>query len=482
MRLKKLYIEKHNILQDFNLYFEDSVSVFVGLNGSGKSTVLEVLARIFRNTHLSFSTNKNIEFDFNFSITYEINIETQETLNKKNTVVVTIDGKSAMQGKLTIDVNDKYFEHLTHSENRNMLLPDNVIIYYAGWFEAMQRLCLKHEELYKHELKESAKTSEGIFNPEDLPMLYIQNYHFSILLACLLGQRFNENIDNLLTELKIDRDAHFMLEISIRKGNAPGKNPSDFWGLKGLLFQTLSLLRSNSQYYQEFKKNDTEISFSLNLDEWFEISSFNKSASTLFYNLHMLDSYNMLADINIFFQKDNAQIRHKEISEGERQLITIKAIKELLIQNNTLLLFDEPDVYLHPSWQGTFVSELKKENEKVNAHYVISSHSPFLLTNYKGKGVYLMEKGESDFAVSFYGRTVEEILLRMGGVVYLSSEKIEKEIKLLFRLISQAKTLKEIERVEEKYENLVEEIGQGEDDMRLHIASSEIEFKKSEMQ
>ena len=51
MQLKKLYIKDYKILKDFTFKFpydfQKYISVLIGVNGSGKSTVLEAFAEIF---------------------------------------------------------------------------------------------------------------------------------------------------------------------------------------------------------------------------------------------------------------------------------------------------------------------------------------------------------------------------------------------------------------------------------------------------
>ena len=52
MRLIRLYIKESGILKDFTLDFpqkiDNNISVFIGENGSGKTTVLESISKIGR--------------------------------------------------------------------------------------------------------------------------------------------------------------------------------------------------------------------------------------------------------------------------------------------------------------------------------------------------------------------------------------------------------------------------------------------------
>ena len=63
MRLKSLYIKDYKILQDFHINFTSNLSVLIGENGSGKSSIIECLAYIFGHLHKFFVLNdKTAEF------------------------------------------------------------------------------------------------------------------------------------------------------------------------------------------------------------------------------------------------------------------------------------------------------------------------------------------------------------------------------------------------------------------------------------
>ncbi|NES24282.1 MAG: ATP-binding protein [Symploca sp. SIO3E6] len=44
--LKRIYIDNFRCLVNFEIKFEDNVSLFLGANGSGKTTVFEVLRKL----------------------------------------------------------------------------------------------------------------------------------------------------------------------------------------------------------------------------------------------------------------------------------------------------------------------------------------------------------------------------------------------------------------------------------------------------
>ena len=46
--LKRLYVHNYKYLVNFEINFEQDISLFLGANGSGKSTVFEVLNKLRR--------------------------------------------------------------------------------------------------------------------------------------------------------------------------------------------------------------------------------------------------------------------------------------------------------------------------------------------------------------------------------------------------------------------------------------------------
>ena len=63
MIINSIHIEDYYILQNFDIDFSSNLSVLIGENGSGKSSVLECLAYIFGHLHKYFVLNdKTAEF------------------------------------------------------------------------------------------------------------------------------------------------------------------------------------------------------------------------------------------------------------------------------------------------------------------------------------------------------------------------------------------------------------------------------------
>ena len=130
---------------------------------------------------------------------------------------------------------------------------------------------------------------------------------------------------------------------------------------------------------------------------------------------------------------DQVAITHNSLSEGEWQAVIIKGLTELLSSKHTLFLFNEPNVFIHSSWQSNFIEELYEYTEK--ASFVITTHSPIVLSNTIDGHLVRMTSGQAESVTGhYYGReysaNLEDLL---GTPVRISA--ISKELQSLFDLI-----------------------------------------------
>ncbi|MFL0405235.1 AAA family ATPase [Bacillus nitratireducens] len=83
------------------------------------------------------------------------------------------------------------------------------------------------------------------------------------------------------------------------------------------------------------------------------------------------------------FSKNQNDLNSEDLSAGEKQLVTLFVYTKLCNREKTILLIDEPELSLHISWQRKFLKHIMNNNN--NVQFIISSHSPFIVSNYKDK-------------------------------------------------------------------------------------------------
>ena len=145
------------------------------------------------------------------------------------------------------------------------------------------------------------------------------------------------------------------------------------------------------------------------------------------------------------------------LSNGERkQFIDMILVYEKLKERNTncLILLDEPDLGIHPYWQKKYVKELINifSNFGKKLHFIITSHSPFILSDLpkenvifleKGKQVYPFEDGKQTFGANIHTLLSHGFFMKKGLMGEFAKEKIQSIIKYHEELLKKELTKEE---------------------------------------
>lgn len=438
MQLISLYIQKYNHLEDFTIEFKEKLSVIIGVNGSGKSSILEVLAQIFSAAYL------NEKASFGFKLTYKLGLSTVE---------LSADGVGV---RIKMNGNERIDNHL---------LPNNVVIYYSGLSDKMEKLCAVHEKKQRTDLKNG--------NISQRPLFYYHPENFKMFLLTLFAFEFGETKDFILKKLNLTSLNKF--NIVIKKS----QKTANFWGIgdKTRIFcDKLDELADNKIVDS---RNDNFIKYDFNsIEKLYELRDFYTKEKFIFELLDSLLYEEMLGEITLSLEKQGQILNSDALSEGEKQIIAIRGINDLLINENTLLLFDEPDTYLHPSWQSQFWEGISEQVNLDKAQFIVTTHSPVLLTNLKNGEVHFLDNGQCETFYPYSGRDVHFILRKMGGNV--RSADIEEDLRSLSFALTDVRTIDDLNKAQEIYLRLSHKIQDSDSDADLIYYKNEIEFLKQD--
>lgn len=489
MRILELGINNHlSILEDFEWKSNKAINIFIGENGSGKSTLLRHLIDIFKDAYEYFveGNQKSSVPDFDFYVKYEAIVNnTIDTFEfETNYVTVELSGskKDKKYWNLRLD-NSKYLqEDLLSKFGYRSIFPENLIAYYAGWDSSIKSKFIDVEERYKDSAlgnykgyKSSTKLDTAFSTIEHLPLINIDKIHFNILLSVLFSYEYNSRVDSyLLSKFNIVKEDKSTIVVHINKPKESYFNNDNFhfWGAKGEVANFLFMLREFSTNSIDEEDTETGKIFIFDTENWYRIKDYYLTESRFYNYLHLLNSSDFLGNIQIFFTKDSKSICNYYLSEGEQQLLTIFAIKEILVQTNSLVILDEPDTFLHPKWQERFITDLE-ENIQFNRNadlpfhnepnFFITTHSPNLLNNSSDENtsVTILKNGKVQRTVdNFYGKNIRSINYDLMGVKERPFD-ITKRINDLFDEIE-----KENVRLAEKlYNDLVKILGVDDEDL-----------------
>ena len=313
---------RYKNLEDFYVDFQNmpSYCVFIGLNGSGKSNVIEALSAVFYSLYrLSTlrSPKKSDQCPFEYAISYILNEKLVEIENGK-----TKDG-----AKITPDI-----------------LPRNVIVNYSGEEDRLWRQY--YEPLY---LKFCRNLTDEAQRFEAPRMLYIDRHCWGIALLTLLYAE-TDDVKDFLKSL--------------------------FGTVQSITFEyNVGAFHHWEQNFTKIFVDELRKKASYTLDEFKEFVQkveFIDSERTLFLLLYQAikqDDDKLISNIHITFA-NGSDI--EGLSEGEKKLITVFCILHSLASETSLTLFDEPDSHIHVSRK----EELKNIINTENRYSIVTTHSP----------------------------------------------------------------------------------------------------------
>ena len=95
-----------------------------------------------------------------------------------------------------------------------------------------------------------------------------------------------------------------------------------------------------------------------------------------------------LQEVNIFLERENEDNGLKQplhlfnwLSDGEQSFLGRMCLFNILRQEDTLILLDEPEVHFNDYWKRQIVNMLDGVLQGRNSHVLISTHSSITLTD-----------------------------------------------------------------------------------------------------
>ncbi|MGP2656708.1 AAA family ATPase [Malaciobacter sp. WC5094] len=362
-----------------------NITAIVGENGSGKSSILEILAEIFR---IEFNKNKNLIVDdthtFDFFLIFKIKDKTYEIKSMYGHDTNTFNDDNKIENILDyyIHSNDKNIEKqilfdntsiaqmlvYDYSQNKNfklssfMYLPTKIEIRLCD-FEVKFEKLISNDKLYPMYKNES----------DDI---YIRN-------TSKVQQTQIESFEN------INNDKYFQFLILKLLENS--EETHDFYLTKEKIQEKLK-----SQNIEYASENDFNSYFNISNEPFNrikkEVDELSKEERRIYIN--------KFSDFFEFDFIDELNRKYSDLSHGEKtlfgQLLNIYHNSQKSKNDNLLFLFDEPELSLHPQWQKNYINEIYSLIEKLGKNYQFNftSHSPFILSDLPKENVIFLEKDE----------------------------------------------------------------------------------------
>lgn len=366
MKLKSLYVKKYKNLSHLTIDFEagNGLTMLVGNNGSGKSNVLEAISGIF---HDLFKEKDGRKITCDYKLEYN--------LNDINCVIEQTNGTLRCYG-------DK-FKRRDYFIEENA--PNNIIGLYSG---EEDRLWTSFYETYYKSYIKRIKTNR---HQERMRLMLINKYYWNVALLTLLlsdNETLKPFIENDLGITSISKivlkfnfkyfdDVNELLKTFINRINPDHKSKIEC---------SLEDLR-NSIFYSVLTDENGDILVDENENKL--LVENGVTDTEVFQNLtqaYMPKNEKIIRDIIIQIDDD---ITVEQLSEGEKKLILVKTVLEILSDEKTLILMDEPDAHIHEGRKPALCSMMR---EYPNRQIVIATHSPIIAQLSNDKEIIMLEQ------------------------------------------------------------------------------------------
>ena len=437
MRLDKITIgsekasETHQFknLKNVTIDFDQDnwVTVVIGWNGSGKSNVLEALAVIFRDLMMGKrkpafayllryrigqgTDTLHVEIDADPDRTrekYVIHVATDAEARGLETRAPRLLGEppvSARRGqRLTIGAFLK-------GEGRH--LPRYVFSYYSGESIRMEEVFRPYLERYDGELR-SGK------DPGLKRLFYALPIHSQFVLLAFLIQESDGMRSFLLDHLGVDpgegvESILFVLRQPPWKSSAPDGDPR-FWNARGVVSDFLNrlydialaptVIRRNVRVsLWNSKKLEFKYLFVKDVHALARLVGSQKPAD-FFRDVESTHVSQLIDEVRIRMRLKDSEgtVTFRELSEGERQLLTVLGLLRFTAESESLFLLDEPDTHLNPRWCVDYISYLEKfvhrdsPREMDTSHILLTTHNPMAIAELEKEQVQILRVSGGDTA------------------------------------------------------------------------------------
>lgn len=348
MRLKSLYIKDYKNIheQTFDFSSNDGYIALIGLNGSGKSNLLEAIGLIYNN----ILNKADIEFEYELQYEYDGKIYLRTSTARK------IDGKRAKEA--------------------DMIYPSSIIACYSG--EDLRLWHSVFENYYMHYFKNAIDGK--LITPH---FIYINKYCWEIALIALLCRSEEKDVNKFLCScLKIDDISNVKISFTYDKTKIKGFKNHD-------AIKWFNRIVS----YGETEVNAKTLASTEILSLPDSLKEQNKS-KIIFQFLYLLSQPKknemnkvdkLITDISIRIN----DIDFVDLSEGEKKLILIECITKVLGDSRALILLDEPDAHTHIARKR----DLLEAVASFDGQTILTTHSPMFANLMAVNNLFPMDRG-----------------------------------------------------------------------------------------
>jgi predicted ATP-binding protein involved in virulence len=172
--------------------------------------------------------------------------------------------------------------------------------------------------------------------------------------------------------------------------------------------------------------------------------------------------------LRMWVEKQGQRVTVNQLSDGEkclmamigdlaRRLAIANPVRENPLEGDGVILIDEIDLHLHPKWQRILIPRLREVFP--NCQFLVSTHSPHVITHIQPEHLHLlkMEGGALEVVAvaESYGKSVDRILEDIMGLETTRPDAVHHDLQQLHDLIQQG----DLKKAQAELAALQEKIG-----------------------
>lgn len=414
MKIQKVKVLNFRLLENFELDFREDISLVVGKNNCGKTSVITIMDKLLGNGDASFSWN---DFNLNFQNFFFKNVQN---------FVDSEDGSLYESKGIKMQVFVEYGNGDSFANIQNYMMdldPNNNIVVLEFFYSCKED---KIKQL-KQDL-ESSKTTINTFEGFSKYMVKNSSKYFQLQ---RYSRRFdvetNRTTDDVSGEIKFS-EIRKLINVKTIKANREASNKVNDNVLSGLSQKYYDSLDFGEEYdlselQVAIEKADKDLGLTYNgmkgkngiFTEVFK--SIKKFGSETDVTIQSSISENDLLKSNttLYYKTEDCQLPESYNGLGYLNLIGIIFEIETIISefhgkkddnssDINMLFIEEPEAHTHPQLQYVFIKNIKelinerkiKDGEEIKIQTIITTHSSHIVSECDFNDVrYLIRKNNS---------------------------------------------------------------------------------------
>ncbi len=409
-------VDENGNKQYIDNFFGDkiNVTVIVGKNGSGKSSVLEILKILGKNNYatslpavlfvkekenyyyISMEDNpyfivkneKKIELK-KYGLQINVITHTSDILNwfllfNQDDRIYDLDNNMSLQSyKYSVPIDDLYWDTFKLDIMKYRTISQTMI---AKYFFTKNEIEFFKPDMYAVHCKNTYLIRNIVevvsyFSEDDMNTI---KRNVEDLISSCNDCQIKIKIYLLLIQLQSYKGSEAQHIYNAYKN----KKLLDSGTIDAFLKNKTNLLDIN-QYIVEHIKYDTAYSLSEKQEILLKVLE----------DEYAKDIFSDLLQIHLFEEKTRKT--YKDLSSGEKDFIFLLSFLDFYLSSNqnNLILLDEVEAFAHPQWSKNIIKAVWQLLENKRCHLVLTTHSPFLLSDIPKQNIIFLDtykKGDKE--------------------------------------------------------------------------------------